>query len=265
LKLLHCYIDRFWDTLYPQLDPEDNHDPTQRINILMALCDYDTVMAPVKGIPLCASPQMGVYSLQDIKKVEGKLAVSDKKDKPAPEMAAIEAAFKDCEVKTLRATSAAVSDALLGLIRLEKLLQEKVGPERAPEFGEMRQVLEEIDNVLSRRTAGRETNAKRTPQKKPATGKPTAATDTSPALAQNISVQGGEPMKTINSRQDVVRMLDQICVFYDQNEPASPVPLLLRRAKQLVEKNFLEIIKDVAPESVAQIEKLVGPTKEGES
>jgi type VI secretion system protein ImpA len=60
-------------------------------------------------------------------------------------------------------------------------------------------------------------------------------------------------------------MLDQICVFYDQNEPASPVPLLLRRAKQLVEKNFLEIIKDVAPESVAQIEKLIGVTKEEES
>ena len=69
----------------------------------------------------------------------------------------------------------------------------------------------------------------------------------------------------ISSRQDVIRLLDQICVYYDQNEPASPVPLLLKRAKRLVEKNFFEIMQDVAPESVAQIQKLIGGAKEDDS
>ena len=31
----------------------------------------------------------------------------------------------------------------------------------------------------------------------------------------------------IRSRQDVIRVLDDICKFYEQNEPSSPVPFLL--------------------------------------
>lgn len=72
-------------------------------------------------------------------------------------------------------------------------------------------------------------------------------------------------MDTITSRQDVIRILDQLCGYYDRNEPASPVPLFLRRAKRLVDKNFFEIMEDVAPESMAQINKLIGETKKKDS
>jgi type VI secretion system protein ImpA len=263
LTLLQCFIERFWDTLYPQLDPEDGYDPTRRINIMMGLCDYDTVIAPLMGIPLCASPKMGAYSLRDIRIATGKLAVPHPKDKPAPEMTTIEAAFKDCDVTTLRVAGAAVRASLIGLNRLEELLQEKVGSGSAPDVRVMRQVIGEIEGVLSRQLAKRDDLVSRLPKKAPRVEKPAAAIDATPE--ERVSSQGVKPMNTINSRQDVVRMLDQICLFYDQNEPASPVPLLLRRAKQLVEKNFLEIIKDVAPESVAQIEKLIGVTKKEES
>lgn len=69
-------------------------------------------------------------------------------------------------------------------------------------------------------------------------------------------------MDTINSRQDITRILDQICLYYEKNEPASPVPLLLKRAARLVDKNFFEIIQDMAPESFTQIQKLIGESKE---
>ena len=69
-------------------------------------------------------------------------------------------------------------------------------------------------------------------------------------------------MELINSRKDVIRVLDQICSYYDQNEPASPVPLLLKRARKLVEKNFIEIVEDLVPDSAAQIKKLIGGVTE---
>jgi type VI secretion system protein ImpA len=46
------------------------------------------------------------------------------------------------------------------------------------------------------------------------------------------------------------------------NEPASPVPLLLKRALRLVEKNFFEIMQDLAPDSVAQIKLISGIREE---
>jgi len=66
----------------------------------------------------------------------------------------------------------------------------------------------------------------------------------------------------ITSRQDIHRMLDVICDYYAENEPASPVPLLLRRAGRLVDKNFMEILEDMAPDSLKKIQSLVGVTEE---
>jgi predicted component of type VI protein secretion system len=68
------------------------------------------------------------------------------------------------------------------------------------------------------------------------------------------------PMEEITSRQDVITMLENICSYYERNEPASPVPLLLKRAIGLVDKNFLAIMEDLVPESVPQVKHLGGIT-----
>jgi type VI secretion system protein ImpA len=62
----------------------------------------------------------------------------------------------------------------------------------------------------------------------------------------------------INDRQDVLRALDLICDYYARSEPSSPVPLLLQRARKLASKDFMEIIMDLAPDSLAQIQLIAG-------
>ena len=63
-------------------------------------------------------------------------------------------------------------------------------------------------------------------------------------------------MGAINTRRDVISALDKICTYYQNNEPGSPVPLLLKRARQLVDKDFLEIMQDLGLDSAAQIQSL---------
>ena len=36
LAVLRGLIDQYWDQLYPRLDPDDNNDPLERMNILAA-------------------------------------------------------------------------------------------------------------------------------------------------------------------------------------------------------------------------------------
>ena len=62
----------------------------------------------------------------------------------------------------------------------------------------------------------------------------------------------------ISSRDDVVRILDKICEYFRRNEPSSPVPLLLQRAKRLVAKDFMDILKDLTPDAVAKMETIGG-------
>ncbi|MEL7338378.1 MAG: hypothetical protein AAFN70_19475, partial [Planctomycetota bacterium] len=62
----------------------------------------------------------------------------------------------------------------------------------------------------------------------------------------------------IGSRKDAIKALDDVCDFYELNEPSSPLPLLIRRAQRLASKSFLDILRDLAPDAVATAEALGG-------
>ncbi len=62
----------------------------------------------------------------------------------------------------------------------------------------------------------------------------------------------------IACREDVVRALERACEWIERNEPSNPAPLLIRRSQRLMSKNFIDIVRELMPEGVAQIEKLAG-------
>ena len=57
-------------------------------------------------------------------------------------------------------------------------------------------------------------------------------------------------------------MLDRACEYFHRYEPSSPVPLLLERAKRLMSKDFVEILRDLAPDGIAQFEVVSGINRE---
>jgi type VI secretion system protein ImpA len=67
---------------------------------------------------------------------------------------------------------------------------------------------------------------------------------------------------SVNSRGDVVRALDLVLDYYRENEPSSPVPLLVARAKRLVPLSFIDAIKDLAPGGLKDLQLVAGNTEE---
>jgi type VI secretion system protein ImpA len=146
-----------------------------------------------------------------------------------------------CNIDNLQATEACVVSCLENLRNLETELEEKIGskPEEL-KLSNLYEVLFKMQELLRQQLDRRG---------------PSAAERSD--LAQTI-----KPGGTISNRKDVKLALEQICTYYALNEPGSPVPLLLKRAMQLVEKNFFEIMQDLAPDSASQIIKLIGGVKE---
>lgn len=64
------------------------------------------------------------------------------------------------------------------------------------------------------------------------------------------------------SRNDVIAAIDAICRFYSDNEPSSPVPLMLRRVQTWVNKDFINLIREIAPNGADEVEKLLAITTE---
>jgi type VI secretion system protein ImpA len=63
---------------------------------------------------------------------------------------------------------------------------------------------------------------------------------------------------TISSREDANRALERVCEWIERNEPSNPAPLLIRRAQRLMSKTFIDIIRDLAPDGLKEVEKLAG-------
>lgn len=255
LAFLHGLIDRYWETLYPRLDPEDNHDPIQRINILAALSEGNDILGPLKKLALCQSPLLGRYCFRDILIAGGKIDATPNDKKPPPTMTDIEAALMDTDDRELSKNLSAIEASRHHLSHLKASLDEKISDffsSSVPDFKPLSEVLSEMQATLEKYMKQDE-KAQSTPQ----------YPETSSNPGGNVlSAAGNTPLNpgalnTINSRKDVINLLDQICRYYQQHEPGSPVPLLLNRARQLVEKNFIEIIQDLDPDSAGKIKNLI--------
>ena len=63
----------------------------------------------------------------------------------------------------------------------------------------------------------------------------------------------------IANRDDVLRSLERILTYYARHEPSSPLPVLLNRARSLVNADFATIVRNLIPDGMSQFENLRGP------
>jgi len=245
LAVVRGVVEKFWDGFYPRLDPDDGNDPTFRVNVLMGLCDGATFIDRLRLIPVVASRSFGRFSLRDLAIASGELPPLT--DADPPKSSAIDGAFTECPLPELQATAGAVRSSLECLAAVEAFVGEKVGASNGPNFTKLTEVLRAADKILAARLARRGVVTEN-------------AGEAGGAAEGAAGGSGGGPSMSgeINSREDVVRVLDKICLYYERCEPSSPLPLLLQRSKRLVSANFMDIVRDLAPEGLAQVENLRG-------
>ena len=92
---------------------------------------------------------------------------------------------------------------------------------------------------------------------------PAAASAASTAIAAATAVAAAVNWDAdIESREDAIKALEKVCQYFERHEPSSPLPLLLRRAKRLSTKSFLDILRDISPGGLDQAEALGGLANE---
>lgn len=249
LALINGLLGTFWGTLHPQLDPDDGNDPTVRLNILAGLTDSGLFLSKLRAVPLTNSISAGRFGLRDIAWATGRVPHPEDVVPPKAEM--IEAAFKDTDPAELQGSAEAV-DAAIELVKaIDAVLGQQIGAGRGVEFEPLLRVLGEIRTELRKYTPA---DAGTAPADDAAAGAAGGDASRGPAGGNGRASAPGE----IRSPEDVIAAIDRICDYYARLEPSSPVPLLLRRAQRLVGKGFLDIVRDLSPEVVRQIEALGG-------
>lgn len=238
-------LERYWDGVHPKLDPEDANDPTMRVNILAELISADSFLRYIKEVPIVESARVGRFSLRDVLVAQGQLPAPEGKEPPTNEI--IHAAFSDAGVDAVRAKDSAIEAAIASVKGIEAAVTSSAGAGRAASLAPLVQGLQAVRAPIAQWMI--ESGA----------AEPAASPDGGGG-APGAPVQrvAGE----ITTRDDAIRMMGKIAEFIRKSEPSSPVPILLERAQKLVGKDFISILRNVAPDGLDQIERLKGPQDE---
>jgi len=257
LRLIEQLLEQRWDSVHPQLDPDDDNDPMLRINSLAVLADAGTFLRELKETSLINLPGLGPLTIRSLEIASGELAPPEGEAKI--EFSSIEAALSDTELEREQALADALKQAHDSAANIEVVLVRQVGSSQALNLDPLTRNLKRARDFVGAHLAQRTGADAEAPGGDAVAGEGEGgAAAAAPGAARPAAGISGE----ISSRADVIKMLDKICKYYAQSEPASPVPLLLERAKRLVPKNFFEVLEDLAPDGMSQLLMVSGPRDE---
>lgn len=240
-------LDEYWATCHPQLDEDDDDDPTMRVNAILTLVDDARILRGVRRAPLTQSRTFGALSLRDIAVAEGEMTPPADME-TVPDSGQVAAAFQDTDEDTLREISQAVAQSLEDVNAISAKFDAETpgqGPDLDPLLKFLKQANAKLANALGDPVGE---DAEVEAQEAPAMGGGGGA----PAPA------GGGGNGAINSPTDVQNALDRIIGYYERAEPSSPLPILLLRAKKLVGADFMTIVRDMAPDGVDRVNLIGG-------
>jgi type VI secretion system ImpB/VipA family protein len=121
LAVVRGLIERYWEGLHPRLDPDDDLDPTMRVNVLAGLAEAQ-VLAAIRTAPLVSSRAVGRFSLRD---------------------------------PLLEATRAGARDCLEAIGGIEASVAERIGMEHGPDLSKTAALLRKMATFLGNGLARR--------------------------------------------------------------------------------------------------------------
>ncbi|QZX80712.1 type VI secretion system protein TssA [Metapseudomonas otitidis] len=250
LTLVRELLAQFWDGVYPQLDADDDNDPTFRINALTGLAS-EPVIRLVREANLTSSRAFGAVTLR------AALNALDLQRFPSETLTAeqLQGAFRDTDPALLESTRQALTDAQSALAAIESTLSDQVGSAQSADLAPLKQLIRQALQIVKEH-APLDDSA---PAEDAATDGGDGSAGESPVAV--TSAPRAAPHE-INNRDDVLRTLDRILAYYERQEPSSPVPMLLKRARKLVTADFAEIVRNLIPDGMSQFENLRGPESE---
>ena len=231
VKVASAWLEQYWQEAFPIIDG----DGIVRRSALNCFADPMAVIDGLRRAPIVSSRQHGTFTLRDLDIAAGQLAPGKNDQRPDP--AQINAAFASMPLEELTGLHQRITEAVQALKTMDTKMRTEIGVEAAPTFDPLLALLGKVDKAVKTQLAAR-------PDASPGEGVAAEGAEGAPA--------GPGFSGAIRSRDEALRALDAVAEYFRRHEPSSPVPLFCDRAKRLVDKPFLEVLADIAPEAVAQ-------------
>jgi type VI secretion system protein ImpA len=241
VQLMNLLCDQYWDDVHPRLVIDGENDPYLRSGALASLssdgsgyAESSPIMRALRDAPIAN----GAVTLK-IRDVE--LAVANDPS----------ARFSDAQIVSILKDAiadgsepvAAFEHALVSFSALVAQVSSRMDGDERPDFSAMEALVKTVNGAIAR------------------------AKSSGQAVEPNDSVESAVPQPTgaspripgeVRSREDVRHALQRVCAYLEQHEPSSPSSLFARRAERMLGMDFIEIVRELSPDAMQQIQLVTG-------
>lgn len=244
LKLMLTLCERYWDDVHPRVVVDGDSDPYLRMNAIAAFSGSefsgeDRLVQALRASVLIKQPLTVTY--RDVELAFAQVGDAQYSQAQAESMLSDAMAAGNTDI-------AEITVAYNSFLALRSLLEEKVASGDTPDLERLENVLKPVVRGMERMQAqstgsfSEEGNSEGSP---------------SGGIGANGQVQASAT-GTIQSREDCRRALDRVCEYLERYEPSNPASLFARRAQRMLSLPFLDIMRELSPDSMSHLEMLTG-------
>ncbi|GGD20178.1 type VI secretion system protein ImpA [Franconibacter daqui] len=244
LLLVQQAISLYWEPLYPLLEEYGETDPFYRINALAGLGDKSELTSAVRSASLLRSNGDEI-SLRDAQ------ALLDGSKTECPDYPGGRPRLLDELARGDQPGIQAVVQINERLQTIRELLTGYLGESGVPEMEQLQKTVGLVASACQATDIGSLLASREAADVGEEDGSAPVAAQAAPFVADWRSVQ-------VTSRADAQLMLEKAKHYFAQYEPSHPAPLMIERVQRLIELNFMDIIRDLAPDGVHQLENIFG-------
>ncbi len=244
LCLLQGMLDELWDGVHPLVDPDDG-DTFARLGAIGGLNSLDGLLGDVRNAVLTRDRRLAGLRIRGVEIAADRL--QPRPDEDWMSRSQIETALAELPDLTyvLRTQCA---EAQHWLKRLGKVMDDRFGIGEGVDLKAMRGMLSALDSMLPKES-----------------GDSADADDAiddddigEPVPSPSTAGRRGSGVVSIDSRADAVRAIELVCAYLERSEPTNPAQLLLRRAVRMIDRNFLQLVRDLAPDAMPEVARIMG-------
>ena len=254
LQVIDYLVKDLYDTFYPELDPDDDNDPTQRINILAMISPADGAFSDgynffniLREIRLV--PELD-YTYRDYLIASGY----------------IESADDEVDINVLTTQMATIpqkslTDKLALVESIQELVKniadnfnQKTNDLGYLSFESLEHEIKLLHNLYKNFVANNSNTSGDTTTDSTATEE--QSQDTAPVqsvVAATATVAPQVVVKSVfnldtykaQSRSDALILIKKASEYFEKTEPTSPVPYLLQRALRMANMNFIDLLGEI--------------------
>ena len=250
LAVTEYLVENLWPDFYPRLDPDDDNDPTERLNIFAMISppsrSYSDPLMFISKFRMLKLAEGKKYTLRDLLIINGELEVNESDLDPA----LFQGEMRSVPIDEMREHKEVVVRIAAKLNHIAELVNGYL-PDAGLAFADLLGELKTLQNFYDAYLLNLETESAEEPTESAAPAASVPPVRRSPAA---FDLNGFVP----SSRAEALLMLKKSAEYFQMTEPTNPVPLLVDRALRMANMSFLDLLGEVEPGALEKGREIFG-------